>query len=321
MTNRQATTEPAPDPVDAVTIGETMAGLVSRNDRGRFVAVTAGAESNVATGMARLGCRTRWVSRLGRDPLGRWIAETVSGSGVEVAIEWDDDRPTGILTKHVADSRSLVQYYRSGSAASALSVADMGRMGRSRVVHLTGITPALSGSAAQLVRTVIEDRAGGGGRVSFDVNYRPALWPEPAAAASALLPLAQRADVIFIGDDEAAALFGTADPDALAALILRRGSQELVVKQGGAGATGVTANATVSVPGLPADVVDPTGAGDGFAAGYLAASLWDWPLPARLRLGHVLGSRVVTVIEDTVPPFTEAELGALSPETLAQRWT
>lgn len=311
---------PAPREFDVVCIGETMVAFVSHDGSRNYLAVPAGAESNVAAGMAGLGCRTQWVSRLGDDPLGRLVEESISAAGVDVAAVRDTSRPTGVLTKHVAGSHTSVQYYRKHSAASALSVDDLERAGRARWMHVTGITPALSESAAKLVEAVVERQTGHARRISFDVNHRPVLWPDASAAADTLLPLARRADVVFVGDDEAESIFGTSVSSTLAERILCRGDQELVIKRGGDRASVVTAHGEVSEPALQADVVDLTGAGDAFAAGYLAASCFGWPVRARLRLGHVLGSRVVTVLEDTPPPFTAPEMRALSPATLARRW-
>ncbi len=308
------------EPLDAVCIGETMVAFVSRDELRHYLAVTAGAESNVAIGMARLGCRTRWVSRLGDDPLGLLVEQSIAATGVEVAAIRDGARPTGVMTKHVTESGTQAQYYRSESAARSLSVDDLQRAGRAKWMHVTGITPALSTSAADLVTAVVERQTGHEGRVAFDVNLRPALWPDLATAAGVLLELSRRADIVFIGDDEAEALFGTTKTGALAELILRRDDQELVVKRGPDHASAVGPDSEVSESALAADVVDATGAGDAFAAGYLAATCFGWPVRARLRLGHLMGSRVVGVLEDVPPAFTAAELDGLSPAALAARW-
>ena len=167
-----------------------------------------------------------------------------------------------------------------------------------------------------MVQTIIERRKG---QVSFDVNYRPALWADGAVAAEVLLPLARQAEVVFIGDDEAEMLVGTSDDDELASLILSRTGQELLVKRGAEGAAVVGLDTPVWVPGLAADLVDPTGAGDAFAAGYLAARRSGWPPADRLRLGHVMGSRVVGVLDDVPPPFTAAERRQLSPAGIRSR--
>ncbi len=301
---------------DLVSIGETMVGFVSLDDPRRFTATMAGAESNVAVGMAQLGCRTRWVSRLGDDPLGRLLENEVAGRGVDVAVERDGARPTGVLTKHVTGSGTVVRYYRSESAARSLSVHDLDRAGPTDRIHVTGITPALSASAAGLAEAIVAGASGLDARVSFDVNYRPALWPDAATAARVLLSLARRADVVFVGDDEAEALFGTSSSAAISDLILRGDDQELVLKRGAQGATVIGGGGEVTEPALRAQLVDATGAGDAFAAGYLAASSFGWPRRDRLRLGHVMGARVVGVLDDVPPPFTQAEIEELSQERL-----
>lgn len=306
---------------DLVSIGETMVGFVSRDDRHQFRATMAGAESNVAVGMAQLGCRTRWVSRVGDDPLGRLLEDEIGGRGVDVAVERDSSQPTGTLTKHVIGNTAVVRYYRSESAARSLSVRDLERIGSTDRIHVTGITPALSESAAGLVEAVVRRSGGFEGRVSFDVNYRPALWRDAASAAQVLLPLARQADVVFIGDDEAEALFGASSVEAIGDVILRGDGQELVLKRGAHSATVVTAGGEVTERALTVDLVDATGAGDAFAAGYLAASSFGWSIGDRLRLGHLMGARAVGVLDDVPPPFTATELEQLSPEWLATRWS
>ncbi len=299
------------EPFDVVSMGETMVAFVAQDDPRRYLATPAGAESNVAVGMARLGCRTRWVSRLGDDPLGRFVETELRERGVDVAVERTSASPTGVLTKHVTDGRSVVQYYRSQSAARSLGPADLGRIGLTRHVHVTGITAAISPSAAQLVEALVARAAGTDATVSFDVNHRPALWPDAATAAKVLLPLARAADVIFVGDDEAETLFGTSVTDTVADLVLQRSDQELVLKRGAAGAAVVTLDGETFEPALAVEVVDVTGAGDAFAAGYLAARLWGRPPVDRLRLGHVMGARVVGVLDDVPPPFEPDELARL----------
>ncbi len=167
---------------------------------------------------------------------------------------------------------------------------------------------------------MVDRRFGHDGRVAFDVNYRPVLWPDRGTAATELLGLSQRADVVFVGDDEAELLFGTSDATALAEMIIRDDDHELVLKRGAGSASVITRDAELSIPALPANVVDLVGAGDAFAAGYLAASTFGWPAAARLRLGHLMGSRVIGVLEDVPPAFPAAELQALSPASLSARW-
>lgn len=321
MTDPNTTSASEPERFDLVSIGETMVAFVAEGDSRQFRATPAGAESNVAMGVAGLGLRTQWVSRLGDDPLGRLVEKWIDDAGVEVAVVRDGERATGILTKHVYGSGTDVRYYRSGSAASRLSSDDIVRAGEARWMHVTGITPALSPSAADLVAAVVGRRARQTGRVSFDVNHRPRLWPNAATAAGVVLSLAQQADLVFIGNDEAEALFGTADVASLGGLILRRDDQELVVKRGADRASLVTRRGEISQAALVAEVVDVTGAGDAFAAGYLAATCLGWPARTRLQLGHLMAARVVAVLDDVPPRFSAEELALLSPASIASRWS
>ncbi|HSG80564.1 MAG TPA: PfkB family carbohydrate kinase, partial [Acidimicrobiia bacterium] len=183
----------APDRYDAITVGETMALFVSHGDPDRFLAAPAGAESNVAMNMARLGCRTRWISRLGDDPLGRLLEDRIAAAGVEVDVVRDASHPTGVMTKHITAGTPIVGYYRSQSAARELSPEDLGRLRPTRWIHVTGITPALSASARELVDAVVERRTPVRARVSFDVNLRPSLWPDTATASDVIGDLARKA--------------------------------------------------------------------------------------------------------------------------------
>lgn len=282
-----------------------MAAFVATNEASSYRAVPAGAESNVVAGMARLGHHVAWVSRLGTDPLGRLIADEIASTGVVIEVAWDPARPTGVMTKHPSATGTHVGYFRRGSAASALSLVDRERVPASRVMHLTGITPALSDSAAALVESLVAGGRSDGPTMSFDVNYRPALWSRPAAAADRLLPMMHAADIVFVGDDEAEALLGTSDPDRLRALVIRRDDQELVLKQGAAGATRVAQAGAMFEPAQAAAVVDVTGAGDAFAAGYLAGVCRGWEPRDRLRLGHLMGARTVAVLDDVAPPLPD----------------
>jgi 2-dehydro-3-deoxygluconokinase len=224
------------------------------------------------------------------------------------------------MTVHVDGAAERhTAYYRSQSAAQSMGPEDLLRAGPTRWIHVTGITPALSDSAAALVDRVA-GRVGHEARVSFDVNYRPALWPDTATAARVLLPLATAADVVFLGDDESGALFGTSDTDVLCDLLLHHADQQVVLKRGPGAASVIERDCVTSESALPAEILDVTGAGDAFAAGYLAASVFGWSVRERLRLGHVMGSRVVGTLEHTPPPFPSDEASRISPEWLRAHW-
>ncbi|WP_430296876.1 sugar kinase [Sinomonas sp. B1-1] len=285
-----------------ITIGETMMMVTSAGAESLATAEDlrlhpGGAESNVACHVADLGIASAWVSALGDDVLGRRILASVRGRGVDTRwVAFDPAAPTGVYFK---DPGQGVLYYRRGSAASRMSPATLAGvpLEDAEVVHLSGITPALSATCAALVDAAIERVAASRARLSFDVNYRPSLWPD-GAAAPVLRELADRADVVFVGLDEAQALWGCATPDDVRELLPGPGT--LVVKDGNVGATESTADVRVFEPAIATEVVEPVGAGDAFAAGYLAARLRGEAARDRLRAGHQRARLVLLSTSDFV---------------------
>jgi 2-dehydro-3-deoxygluconokinase len=271
-----------------LAVGETMALVtpaqaVRLTDAVDFHVDAGGAESNVASHAAALGVPTAWFSRLGDDALGHRIARQLAARQVDVSrVVYDAARPTGLYVK---DPGHGVRYYRAGSAASALSAADAASLSLDgvRVVHVSGITAALSPSAAAFLDSLIDRARAAGAVVSFDVNHRPALWADDVAA-SALEALARRADLVFVGRDEAERLWGTTDAAGIHDRL--HDVPELVVKDGDVGATAFVGDLRYFVPANRVDVVEAVGAGDAFAGGYLAALLSDAPVRERLRAGH-----------------------------------
>jgi 2-dehydro-3-deoxygluconokinase len=260
----------------------------------RMVLDAGGAESNVAICLAQAGRRVAWVSRLGADSLGRMVSGRVAGAGVDVSlVTIDPGAPTGLYLREPG----RVWYYRAGSAASRLTsdiwAADALR--HARIVYLTGITPALSASCYELVAGALTERPIAGARYVFDVNHRPALWP-PGRAARVLADLARRADIVFVGRDEAAALWGTSSPGDVRALLAE--PEVLVVKDAGTGATSYGRRGRAHVAALEVEVVDPVGAGDAFAAGYLHGLLGGADEPERLARGHRFAACVLCVAGD-----------------------
>jgi 2-dehydro-3-deoxygluconokinase len=296
--------------IDVAAIGETMIVFTGRPGSDDWNASSGGAESNVAAALSALGHTTRWVSRLGDDRLGRLVADEIRDRGVHVDVEWDAERPTGLMTKYVVDGRTERRYYRSESAARELSPSDLDRLAGARFVHVTGITAALSASARSMVTEIVDGRLGPEVTVSFDVNLRPALWPDATTMTQVLVPLARSADLVFIGDDEARQLLGTDDLDRVAALLNDADDHELVLKRGPGPASVAVRDRATTVPALGVDVVDPTGAGDAFTAGFLAGRLRGADDAACLRLGHVLASRVMTTTRDVATPPDPDEVAA-----------
>ncbi|WP_405108200.1 sugar kinase [Micromonospora sp. NBC_01405] len=301
---------------EAVTVGETMVVLspvdatpLERADRVRLG--VGGAESNVAAGLAGLGHRVAWVSRVGDDPFGRMVAREVADAGVDVdLVAVDPDAPTGVYFKDPRPEATGVHYYRAGSAASRLGpeALDDPRLAGARLLHLSGVTPALSESCRALVFHAVDGRPLGDALVSFDVNHRPGLWPADRAA-DVLRDLADRADVVLVGLDEAERLWGSADPQTVRRLLPH--PRVVVVKDGAVGATALPRTGPgVFVPALRAPVVEPVGAGDAFAAGYLSALLRGLGPTAALRCGHLVAVRALAVPGDCAPPPDRRDLDA-----------
>ncbi|MEU6254483.1 sugar kinase [Streptomyces sp. NPDC047043] len=301
---------------DVVCVGETMVVLSPPDDRPlaeqpALSLAVGGAESNVACGLAGLGHRAAWLSRLGDDPFARRILAELSAHGVDVsAVETDPERPTGVYFKDPGPDRTRTHYYRGGSAATGMGPewARHPALRRARVVHVSGIAAALSDSCGRLLEAILRDRTVRGPVVSFDVNHRPALWRAAGKdAARTLLTLARAADLVFVGRDEAEELWGTARPDDIAGLL--GAAPVVVVKDAEYGATSYAGGVRTFVPSLPVEVVEPVGAGDAFAAGYLAGLLEDRDERARLRLGHLAAAAALRTRDDVpvMPPRAQTD--------------
>lgn len=271
---------------------------------GNLAMHAAGAESNVAVGLARLGHSVRWAGRVGTDPHGDFIERQLRSEGVDLSLGRDRGRPTGVmfLEQRTADiSRAF--YYRLGSAGSCISRADIEQPldDGARILHLTGITPSLSAEALDAFTFAAETAAARGMMVSLDVNFRSKLWSREEARA-VLGPVAGHAAVVIASDDELDLVSGrprgVAAVGAMAAELLELGVHDVVVKLGARGADAYTADGTCHVDAVAVDAVDTVGAGDAFVAGYLSALLDGGDVAARLRRGAVLGAFAVSTAGD-----------------------
>jgi 2-dehydro-3-deoxygluconokinase len=295
-------------------LGETMAVLTPDPPGALETALTlslhvGGAESNVAQYLSGRGVSTRWVSRVGDDPFGRLIRRRLAAAGVDVTgVQVDPERPTGVYFKHIGPSGPEVSYYRRGSAASAMAptLLDDPAVRAADVLHLSGITPALSESCHDLVATALQAGPRRHSLVSFDINWRPSLWRDDRGTdpAELLLSLARQADIVFVGLDEAATLWGCAEPAAVRTLLPE--PRLLVVKDSERAATafheaGSGPDQVAAVPALTVEVVDLVGAGDAFAAGVLAGLFSGRDLVGQLRLGHLTAAAALRVPADHGP--------------------
>jgi 2-dehydro-3-deoxygluconokinase len=296
-----------PEPLELLAIGETMVMVSPTTGRltgdGTYLLRPGGAESNVAAHLAKMGHRAGWASILGADPLGDIVLDSLNADGVDTtSVTRNSERPTAVYFKDPTTTGTAVYYYRNGSAASLMSPWDLPRwtIRAPKVVHLSGITPALSDSCRDLMRSIIKERPFGRSLVSFDVNHRASLWNGEAEAE--LLELARASDVVFVGRDEATSIWGTTSAESVRDLIPE--PLHLIVKDGAHEAVSFTPEGVFREPAHTVEIVDVVGAGDGFAAGWLSGMLQGMNEPARLRMGHGVASRVVQSPTDSaeLPP-------------------
>ncbi|WP_426225816.1 sugar kinase [Pseudarthrobacter sp. DSP2-3-2b1] len=303
----------------ALTIGETMA-LMSSSVTGPLAHAASlslgigGSESNVAIGLQRLGAQAVWCSRLGDDSLGQLVEREIRAEGVDVRVRIDPHAPTGLMIKERRTATAQrVTYYRAGSAASHMSPDDIDDelIANAAVVHLSGITPALSAQAADTVRKLVADANAAGVPISFDLNYRANLW-SINDAASFYREILPKVDIVFAGEDEAAIAIGPAtDPAELASRLTALGPRETVIKLGSEGALAIIDGELFQHEAIPVDVVDTVGAGDAFVAGYLAERLQGCSPQERLLTAVTTGAFACLVPGDWEGLPRRADFGLL----------
>ncbi|SBW10795.1 2-dehydro-3-deoxygluconokinase [uncultured Eubacteriales bacterium] len=299
-------------------IGEPMGLFIAKNEGSLdqvtdYTMVVAGAEFNVAVGLARLEHSVTYMTRLGNDPFGKLIVNVLGKNGIgSEFVSYSEERPTGFMLKSkVSTGDPEIFYFRKNSAASTLSNADVDRLDFSRYgyLHLTGILPALSESTREASFYLIEKARENGLTVSFDPNLRPQLWPSREVMIKTVNDLAAMADYVFPGEAEGDILCGSSDADAIGSYYLGLGAKAVITKVGSKGAYLVTSDHREMVPGFRVEkVVDTVGAGDGFAAGIISALVEGKSLPEAVRRGNAIGAIQVTSIGDNDGLPTREEL-------------
>ncbi|WP_323118676.1 sugar kinase [Burkholderia alba] len=297
--------------LDVVTYGEAMAMFVATEpgplaDAAHFTKRIAGADLNVAIGLARLGFKVGWMSRIGRDSFGRYVLDTLAREGIDAScVTFDERYPTGFQLKSRNDDGSdpTVEYFRAGSAASRLSLADYvpDYVLGAKHLHLTGVAPAISASSCELAFHLAREMRAAGNTISFDPNLRPSLWPSPDVMARTLNALAALADWVLPGLSEGRQMTGRDTPADIARFYLEQGARGVVIKLGAAGAYFRTADGrSGTVAGERVErVVDTVGAGDGFAVGVVSALLEGRGIDAAVARGNRIGALAIQVIGDS----------------------
>ncbi len=312
-----------PARLDLLTLGEPLVSLTARGrltETSQLVKSIGGAEANVAIGLARLGLRTAYVSRVGDDPLGDEIVRTLRGEGVDVTgVQRSATRPTGLMIKELRTPTDVrVHYYRQGSAATELDGGGPPLLA-ARQVHATGITLALGAGPAAAVRELLLAARASGAGVSFDPNIRRKLWSVDAAvtAVRAILPLV---DDLLLSEDEALAIAGAGDLESALAWLEDSTIARVVVRRGAQGAIGLAGGGRTEVAAqAPGPVVDCVGAGDAFTAGYLYERLAGAPFARALATGAWAAGQVVTHLGDYEGLPDRADYAAWRGKTVVDR--
>lgn len=308
---------------DVVTLGEAMTMFVAAEpgpleEVETFHKRTAGAETNVAIGLARLGLKVGWASRLGADSMARYLLRALQSEGVDCSqVTCDSNQRTGFQFKgRVVDgSDPPVEYQRKGSAASLMGPddIDVDWLLQSRHLHVTGVFPALSPSTLAATRKAITTMREAGRTLSFDPNLRPTLWPSADEMRATLNSLATQCDWVLPGVEEGFFLTGHQQPERIAAHYRERGAKLVVVKLGPRGAyfDGEAGSGFVA-PFPVAQVIDTVGAGDGFAVGVISALLEGRAVADAVKRAAWIGARAVQVLGDTEGLPTREQLAAQS---------
>ena len=315
--------------IDILSFGETMAMFVAEQagdlaNVGAFHKRIAGADSNVAIGLSRLGFKVAWLSRVGADSLGRFVIDTLEKEGLDCRhVDIDAAHPTGFQLKSRTDDGSdpVVEYFRRGSAASHLSphsiVPDLLK---ARHLHATGIPPALSETARQMSFELMTRMRDAGRSVSFDPNLRPSLWANEQQMITEINRLAALAHWVLPGLSEGRLLTGFEDPADIAAFYLDQGAEAVAIKLGPHGAYYRTQLDEGFVAGVPVEtVVDTVGAGDGFAVGLISALLEHHSLADAVKRANWIGSRAVQSRGDMEGLPTQSEMVSEFEAAIASR--
>jgi sugar/nucleoside kinase (ribokinase family) len=296
--------------IDVVSFGEAMMLLVADQTgpleaAQAFTKRTAGAETNVAIGLARLGLSVAWCSRLGADSLGRYLLQALKTEGIDCSrVICDPTQRTGFMIKGRVDGGGdpEVEYHRKGSAASLFQAADIDTawLLRARHLHATGVFAALSPGCLEASVAAMAQMRQHGKTVSFDPNLRSSLWASQALMCETINRLAFGANWVLPGIEEGQRLTGQVSPEGIAKFYLDEGVSLVIVKLGADGAYWATSEADAYVPGFPVEkLIDTVGAGDGFAAGVISAMLEGLAISDAVRRGAWIGARAVQVLGDT----------------------
>lgn len=321
-----------------LTLGETCVLLDPLGEGGAelgtvFQVRVSGAESNFGIALARLGVRVSWISRVAKDPFGELVIRSLAAQGLDLGyVSRDSDAYTGLAIKLRQGGSTSLRYYRRGSAASKLRLEDVSEdaFDGTRVVHLTGITMALSETSRSTLISVMERARDRGSMVTFDLNYRPLLWGTAKEARLAVEKVLAGADWVLCGEDEGRLLFGGKSPEALNERLHGAGAKRVVIRIGAAGTLVPTDAGMTRVPAFNVpEIADEIGAGDAFDAGFVFGLMQNWTARSCAVMGNLLASRAMTgtgdwetlpTLEEVRALLTTSEIGASAYPAELREW-
>ena len=282
-----------------LNIGEAM-GLFVADTEGdasevsSFTRYSAGAEMNVAIGLSRLGFESYYMTALGQDPFGKYIEKVLLREKVKTDyVDFSDTHSTGFMIKEKTSTGDpKVYYYRKGSAASHMSVADL-RVDFSKIdhVHLAGISVALSEATKALCFEMAKKAKENGIPITFDPNLRPSLWKDKETMVKTINELAALSDIVMPGIGEGEILVRSTDPKTIAEFYLNQGARAVVIKLGAEGAYINEGGEEAYISGYKvAHIVDTVGAGDGFATGVISGLVSGLSLAESVKRGNAIGA-------------------------------
>ncbi len=304
---------------DLLCMGEPMLEMNQQNE-GMFLSGHGGDTSNAAIAAARQGARVAYLTAVGQDLGGASFMSLWAAEGVETQhVVQDPVNPTAVYLVHHQPAGHQFQYYRHGSAASAYAPVDVpdAAVRSAKILYASGVSQAISNSAADAVFHAIDVARGAGVRVAYDTNYRPRLWP--AARASAIIHAAiAQSSIALPSLDDATALTGLSDPDAVVDFYLHLGPRLVALKMGAAGTLLATPEERLRIAPFPVQPVDATGAGDAFCGAFLAR-LIAGDGPAEAATYAACAAALSTTGYGAVPPIprTEAVFAALQQQAVS----
>lgn len=286
---------------EIITLGETMICFTPINNdtlqyAGTFEKRIAGAESNVAIALSKLGHSTGWISRLGNDSFGLYIRNTIRGEGVDISqVKFDGQHNTGLMFKQLYNGGETdVTYYRRDSAACHIMPEHINEdyFTDCRIFHTTGINAIISEQSLHTLLHTIKLAKTKGCLISFDPNIRLKLC-SPEKIRHQFLDIFTQTDIALLGIDEAEILFHTRDHNTIIKELLNLGIQYIGLKSGSQGAIVADRTHTHFINIHPATCIDPVGAGDAFNSGFLAGLIEQESLRICGEYGSAMGSLAV----------------------------